>query len=162
MKKFVKWFSIIACALIVMTAFIAIPPRKLSLSKSFPAETSYSAISDLKSWPDQKYFLNYADEFIGSQSRAESQAIKVGIDSDIASAKSREHSFIAVLLFDVAAVTLALLTLVILLIRRNSSHLVNGAILAAAHGLNASRSGQVAIKDLTARVEKTATEIRRQ
>jgi hypothetical protein len=51
-------------------------------SGHYAPEPDYNPIDDLKSWEKPSYMLDHGRAFVGSQSRAESQAIKAQIDQE--------------------------------------------------------------------------------
>lgn len=57
-------------------------------SGHFAPDPAYNPIDDIKAWKDPKYFLDNGRAFVGSQSQAESQAIKAQIDQEEADRKT--------------------------------------------------------------------------
>jgi hypothetical protein len=51
-------------------------------SGRFEPVPDYNPLTDVKGWGDTRYFLDHGDKFVGSQSPAETQAIKAQIDQE--------------------------------------------------------------------------------
>lgn len=51
-------------------------------SGHYAPQPDYNPVDDMKSWKDPKYFLNHGEAFVGSQSPAETAAIKSQVDQE--------------------------------------------------------------------------------
>jgi len=107
-------FIVIAAGLILATIASWSRPSTFAFGNTtIPEVKGYDPVNDVKSWLDQKYFLDFGQRFAGSRSPSETSYIKQYVDFDLADSEQRIKRINITLALDL--IFLAIITAVICL-----------------------------------------------